>query len=115
MTSNEMCGLKTEDSSFAFTTKKDVRVIDESAVIADLQTRGLKENYVREKLDTLSFKTLAKAMLKETGEIMEGTELTESEYISIRNNKKKLCQEKKLLIWSLKSLAKLLQDYQKNK
>ena len=85
-----MLGVKTEDSSFAFTTKKDVRVIDESAVIADLQTRGLKENYVREKLDTLSFKTLAKAMLKETGEIMEGTELTESEYISIRNNKKEV-------------------------
>jgi hypothetical protein len=75
---------KTGLANFARTIKKDIRVTDESAVIADLAKRKQKSNYVHEKVDVLAFKAYAKSLLRETGEVVDGIELTEKEYIAVK-------------------------------
>lgn len=79
--------LKTETHNFARVVKNDIAVYDESAVIKSLQKSGVKNDYVREKLDVLLFKGYAKHLLKTTGELLDGTEPTESEYMSIKSVK----------------------------
>ena len=76
--------LKTDTHNYARTIKKDIKVVDTESVYKDLKSRDLYDEYVKPKLDTVGFKTLAKAILKEDGEIMEGTEITETSYISIK-------------------------------
>ena len=77
--------VKTEEGSFARVLKKDVKVMDEDALLKDLSKRGLKKELMVTKLDTVRFKSVANSLLKETGEVFSGTQVTESEYISIRN------------------------------
>lgn len=79
--------LKTESHNFARVVKKDIAVYDEKAVIESLKKSGVKDDYVKERLDVLSFKGYAKHLLKTTGELLDGTEPTESEYMSIKSVK----------------------------
>lgn len=79
--------LKTETHNFARVIKQDIGVYDESAVIASLKKSGIQNDYVKEKLDVLLFKGYAKQLLKSTGELIDGTEPTESEYMSIKSVK----------------------------
>lgn len=81
----ELKSLKTETHNFARTVKKDIKVSDPNLVMDELKKRKLYNEYVKPKLDTISFKAMAKAMLKDTGEVMEGTELSETEYMSIKS------------------------------
>lgn len=83
--SNGLKSIKTNEANYSLTTKKDIKVTDENSVIEALKVNGQYDNYVKPKLDTIRFKGYATAMLKETGEVMEGTELTESTYISIKS------------------------------
>jgi len=69
-------------------TRESIKVIDESKVL-----RWIKENPVLELkpyvgLNKLAFTPVAKQWLKETGEIIPGTELDEVDYISIKEKKK---------------------------
>ena len=83
---------KTEDGLFSasIVTKPLIRVSDEKQVVAWLkknQPDDWDTYYVGLKL--APFKTLAESMLKHTGEMVPGTEMTESEYINFRENKPK--------------------------
>lgn len=78
---------KTPDYTASISIKKSVAVTDESAAIGWLKESGLEvDHYVGLRLT--NFKTMANAMLKDTGEIVPGTELQESESLAIRANKK---------------------------
>jgi len=79
--------IKTETHNYARTVKKDIKVFSEEDVMEYLRNHGGYDEYVKPKLDTIKFKSYAKALLKETGEVMDGIELTEKEYMSIKANK----------------------------
>lgn len=87
MTKAGLKSIKTHSHNFSITTKKDIKVVDEEAILKELKDRKLYNEYVKPKLDTIAFKLMANSLLKETGEIMEGTEQTETEYMSIKSNK----------------------------
>lgn len=76
--------VKTDEHTFSRVVKKDITVYDQSALIKALQKNGIKDDYVHEQVDVLKFKGYAKQLLKNTGELLDGTEPTESEYMSIR-------------------------------
>lgn len=87
MRENELKSIKTDDYNFARTVKKDFKVINELEVIEELKKRNEYENYVRPKIDLIGLKNYATSLLKGTGEILEGMEPTESEYMSIKTLK----------------------------
>lgn len=76
--------IKTNEANYSLTTKKDVKVINEAIVMQELMKLGQYDEYVKHKLDTNLFKGYAKSVLDSTGEIIDGTELTETSYISIK-------------------------------
>ena len=80
--------IKTNTNIFSLVSKQDARIVDEPALMQDLRSRELAEGLIITKIDSLRFKALARALLKETGELFEGTELNTSEYVSIRNTSK---------------------------
>ena len=82
-----MLSAKTENYVVSIAKKTDVNVIDDKAAIAWMRDRKLDLNYYVG-LKKTEFKTMARAMLKETGEVAGGTEIVESESLSIRENKK---------------------------
>lgn len=84
MKENELKSLKTDDYNFARTVKKDFRVIDESQVMEDLKARNEYENYVKPKIDIIGLKAYQKSLLEGAGEILNGVEPTETEYMSIK-------------------------------
>lgn len=79
--------LKTDDYTFSAVVKADPRIVDEEALLADLDQRGLKDDVLVTKIDTYKVKSIASGLLKETGEVLNGTEIVESAYMSIRKNK----------------------------
>ena len=81
---------KTQDGRFTagITTRPTLKVIDETAAIKWLKAEKLDvELYTG--LKTVMFKSLAEAKLKETGEIVPGTQQETVEYLSFRENKPK--------------------------
>ena len=82
-----MLSAKTENYVVSIAKKTDVNVIDDKAAIAWMRERKLDLNYYVG-LKKTEFKTMARAMLKETGEVAGGTEVVEIESLSIRENKK---------------------------
>ncbi len=84
MTKEGFKSIKTEHHNFAVVKKKDIKIVDQEAVLKALDERGLKSDLMVSKLDTIRFKSTANAMLKETGEVFEGTEVTETNYVSIK-------------------------------
>lgn len=68
--------------------KKTMKIINESDLIKDLDNKGLKSEYVKEQIDKDLWKGLSSQLAKE-GKTFEGTEINETEYISIRTNKPK--------------------------
>lgn len=67
-------------------TRKTMQIVNEKELIRDLQEKGLTD-YVTEQIDKGLFKGLSTQMIKKN-ETFEGTEIKESEYISIRTAKK---------------------------
>jgi len=83
----ELKSIKTNTHNYARTVKRDVRVIDEQIVIAELRKRKMAGKLTSVKLDTIPFKAYAKELLENTGEVIEGSEPTETEYMSIKTLK----------------------------
>lgn len=83
MSEEGLKSLKTDTHNFARTIKKDIRIVDEDDAIEYLKGTENYDFYVQPKLETVDFKKFAKARLKADGEILPGTEPTESEYMSI--------------------------------
>ena len=86
MKDQELLSYKTSNWTISRTIKKDIAIIDEALLIEHLDRKNLTQDYVYQKLDTMRFKTLGKA-LAEKWETLQGTQLIETEYISIRNPK----------------------------
>lgn len=82
----ELKSIKTNTHNFSRTIKKDMKVFNSNLVIEELKKRNEYQNYVIEQLDTIAVKSYAKSLLKETGEVLNGMEPTETEYISIKTN-----------------------------
>lgn len=85
--------IKTDTHNFAVVNKKDVRIVDEQALKQHLGRTGMLDSLMVHKVDTVAFKSTANAMLKETGEMFDGTEVVETEYMSIKAQKKPTEQE----------------------
>jgi len=79
--------IKTENCFFSMVTKQEPVVVDIEALESDLKARKLYDDLVVTKIDSTRLKSTAKALLKETGEVMSGMEIRDTNYISIRNNK----------------------------
>jgi len=87
MAVNELKSLKTNTYNYSMTAKKDIRVIDPQKVIESLKEKGIYDDYVEPKLNTIMFKGMAKELLKQEGEVFAGTEPTITTYISIKKVK----------------------------
>ena len=87
MKSQELLSYKTSNWTISRTIKKDIAIVDEAELIRHLDQKNLTKEYVFPKLDTLRFKTLGKA-LADKWETLNGTQIVETEYISIRNPNK---------------------------
>lgn len=79
--------IKTKNASYSMSTRMTPTITDNEALMADLSQRGLLDELMVSKMDTTRFQTTAKSMLKETGELFAGTEIKETNYISIRTIK----------------------------
>jgi len=77
----------TEQNTISIAQKKTPKVVDQSKLDADLEQRGLLEDMYVKKFDTIRFKSVANNLLKDTGEVLDGTDIEVTEYISIRNKK----------------------------
>lgn len=86
MRSQKMKSVKTDDANFAITVKKDLRVTDEDKLIANLLEREL-DHFIVRKVDLINLKPTLRKMMNEDGEILDGTEPTESEYLTVKVNK----------------------------
>ena len=64
---------------------RSLSIVDEGALIKDLKKRGLND-YVKEKVDGILWRPFSTRAIKE-GITFNGTELKETEYISIRGAK----------------------------
>ena len=84
MKESELKSLKTDDYNFARTVKKDFKVVDENLVMEELKQRNEYDNYVKPKIDLLGLKAYQSSLLKGTGEILNGVEPVETEYMSIK-------------------------------
>lgn len=79
--------VKTEQATISRVVSKRLVVVDEKAVVADLKKRGLND-YVVETVNRQIFSTFANQMASK-GKKLKGTEIAESEYISVRQSKPK--------------------------
>ena len=79
---------KTAYFTASIAKKQSVNVVDEKAAVKWIESEGLEVDYYVG-LKLTPFKTMAMSRLKDTGEIIPGTELAEAETLSIRENKKK--------------------------
>lgn len=84
MKSNNLKSWKTNENSFSLVSKMDTRIINEEEAIRDIKCRKL-EWLVSERIDTVRFKQISNLLLKETGELLFGTETVTTEYLSIRS------------------------------
>lgn len=79
---------KTDRFTASIAKKQSVTVVDEKKAVEWIKSEGLDlDYYVGLKLTP--FKTMAMSKLKDTGEVIDGTELVETESLSIREVKKK--------------------------
>ena len=79
---------KISEATISRVSKQNVFIMDETKVINELRSRNLHKDYVFEKIDSSRFKVLAKTLI-EKGQLLEGTQVEEKDYISIRCNKSK--------------------------
>lgn len=79
---------KGSDYSATITNKSMITIQHEATVMEWLQNTPDVEADLYIGIKPTSFQTLAKSMLKGTGEIIPGTELVTSHILSIRTNKK---------------------------
>jgi hypothetical protein len=80
---------KSQNFGVSIATKPNITIQHEQSVLEWLKTTPNIETDVYIGLKTTAFKGLALQVLKETGEIIPGTELNQVESLTIRNNKKR--------------------------
>ena len=85
MKATEQYGVKFQDFTVSRAVRKTLAVTNEKAVIEQLKERGMSQ-YYSEQLNDLFKGSLAKEIVK-AGEAIDGTEIAESEYISVRKAK----------------------------
>jgi len=78
--------VKIGDTMVSKATRKTLQITDEKELMAELKEKGLND-YVREQIDKELWRGLSTKLAKE-GQIYKGTEIKETEFISIRNVKK---------------------------
>lgn len=61
-----------------------VKVFDEEAVLNELRNRRLASGFTKVKLDTAKFKKFGNELYKETGELLEGSELHTTEFLTVK-------------------------------
>lgn len=83
----EQYSARFKGATATLSVRKGVKVIDEDKAVADLKIRGLKD-YYSTRLSPLFHDSLAKEVKKGNIEV-DGVEVTETEYISVRTSKKK--------------------------
>src|SRR5690606_29290920 len=87
LTDTGLKSAKGEKYSASISSRSDVVVTHEQSVIEWLKTTPDVEADAYIGLKVTPFKTLAKEILKTTGEVITGTDLTTIESISIKENK----------------------------
>ena len=86
----EKIGLKSakgDKFQASITDKPDIVVTHEPSVLEWLKNEPNVEEDAYIGLKTTNFKTLARQILKETGEVVPGTDLTSTQIVTIRSNK----------------------------
>ena len=86
MTKQGFNSIKTDKATVAKMISKRLVIQDEGLLVGDLKKRGLTD-YVRERVDSQLWQSFSRQAIKENL-ILKGTEIVESEYISVRQNKK---------------------------
>ena len=84
MKATSQFGVKYQDFTVSRAVRKTLDVQDEKQVIAQLKERGMTQ-YYSEQLNDLFKKSLATEIVK-AGEAIDGTAITETEYVSIRQS-----------------------------
>lgn len=82
MTRQGFNSVKTESATVSKATRKTVRIVDEDVIIKHLKEKKLTDLY-RVQIDKPLFKGYAESMLKD-GKTIKGTEVNETEFISVR-------------------------------
>lgn len=78
--------VKTGKTMISKVVRKTMIISDENALIDELKEKGLDKEYVREQVDKTLWRSLSASAIKE-GVSFKGTEIKETEFISIRTNK----------------------------
>jgi len=78
--------VKVDKTMVSKAVRKTMVISDENALIAELKEKGLDKEYVREQVDKTLWRGLSTSAIKE-GVNFKGTEIKETEFISIRTNK----------------------------
>ena len=78
---------KNDEITVSKSIRKTLQITDEIKLIEELESKGLKNEYVSEQIRKDLWKGFATQLVKDN-KIMEGTEIRETEFLSIRNNKK---------------------------
>jgi hypothetical protein len=74
--------VKTDEATISIQTTKTLRIVNESALIKDLKKKKLND-YVKEQIDKTLWMPFSRQAVKE-GIKLAGTELNETEFISVR-------------------------------
>lgn len=83
----EFNSVKIGSTTVSRSTKRTMLIVDESELIKDLKSKGLNDCF-KEQIDKTIWKGLSSQLTK-NNEVYPGTQINETEYISIRNNKPK--------------------------
>ncbi len=85
MQRNGFNSVKTDEATVSKMISKKLNIVDEKTLIGDLKSKGLND-YVVETVDKELWRRAASEAIKQ-GATFAGTELSETEYISIRKIK----------------------------
>ena len=88
LTATGLMSAKTEQFTASLSKKQSIVVADEKKAIDWIKQEGLDLDYFVG-LNQAHFKSMAMEKLKNTGEVVDGTTLVETETLSIREAKKK--------------------------
>ena len=87
MTRQGFDSVKTESATVSKAVRKTVRIVNEDKLVLFLKKRKMND-YVKEQVDRDLWKGLSAQLAKEN-EIYDGTEINETEFISVRSVKAK--------------------------
>jgi len=89
----EIRSIKTEEATISRVIQKRLVIVDEQEVIKDLKKQKLND-YVVEAVNRKIFTPMANKMASE-GKTLKGSEIAETEYISVRQSKPKIDDQAK--------------------